>query len=147
LVKSTKSGIFVKHLKSKNMDTNTRLKITLGTILIVGIIAVSIVSIGFSMNNQSKPIVEEVNTNELLVENQKLKTENDSLIAELHQTNQLFDKKEKKYTEIIGLYEFGIDWIRLYHRNAYEDFHRLLAQKETYNREAEGETKKQLKDY
>jgi hypothetical protein len=129
------------------MDTNTSLKITLGTILIVGIIAVSIVSIGFSMNNKDKPIVEEVNTNELLVENQKLKSENDSLIAELQQTNQLFDKKEKKYTEIIGLYEFGIDWIRLYHRNAYEDFHRLLAQKETYNREAEVETKKQLKDY
>jgi hypothetical protein len=129
------------------MDTNTSLKITLGTILIVGIIAVSIVSIGFSMNNKDKPIVEEVNTNELLVENQKLKSENDSLIAELQQTNQLFDKKEKKYTEIIGLYEFGIDWIRLYHRNAYEDFHRLLAQKETYNREAEVETKKILKDY
>jgi hypothetical protein len=40
------------------MDTNTTLKITLGTILIVGIIAISIVSIGFSMNNKDKPVVE-----------------------------------------------------------------------------------------
>jgi hypothetical protein len=129
------------------MDTNTSLKITLGTILIVGIIAVSIVSIGFSMNNKDKPIVEEVNTNELLVENQKLKSENDSLIAELHQTNQFFDKKEKKYVEIISRYEFGIDWLKSYQRNAYEEFHRMLAFKETYSREDEVQTKKELKDY
>ena len=124
------------------MDTNTRLKITLGTILIVGII-----SVGLSMNYKNKSVVEEVNTNELLVENQKLKTENDSLIAELHQTNQLFDKKEKKYVEIISRYEFGIDWLKSYQRNAYEEFHRMLALKETYSREDEVETKKQLKDY
>jgi len=124
------------------MDTNTRLKITLGTILIVGII-----SVGLSMNYKDKSVVEEVNTNELLVENQKLKSENDSLIAELHQTNQLFDKKEKKYVEIISRYEFGIDWLKSYQRNAYEEFHRMLAFKETYSREDEVETKKQLKDY
>ena len=129
------------------MNTNTTLKITLGTILIVGIIAVSIVSIGFSMNNRSKPIVEEVNTNELLVENQKLKSENDSLIAELEQTNQLFDRKEEKYIKVIARYEYGIDWIKSYHRNVYEEFHRILAFKEAYNREAEVQTKKELKDY
>jgi hypothetical protein len=96
---------------------------------------------------KNTPIVEETNTNQLLVENQKLKSENDSLIAELHQTNQLFDKKEKKYVEIISRYEFGIDWLKSYQRNAYEEFHRMLAFKETYSREDEVETKKQLKDY
>jgi hypothetical protein len=129
------------------MNTNTTLKITLGTILIVGIIAVAIVSIGFSMNNRNTPIVEKVNTNELLVENQKLKSENDSLIAELGQTNQLFDRKEKKYIEIIARYEYGIDWVKSYHRNTYEEFHRILAFKETYSREDEVQTKKELKDY
>lgn len=124
------------------MDTNTRLKITLGTILIVGII-----SVGLSMNNRNTPIVETVNTNELLVENQKLKSENDSLIAELGQTNQLFDKKEEKYIKVIARYEYGIDWIKSYHRNTYEEFHRILAFKETYSREAEVQTKKELKDY
>jgi hypothetical protein len=147
LVKSTKSSIFVKHLKSKNMDTNTSLKITLGTILIVGIIAVSIVSIGFSMNNKDKPIVEEVNTNELLVENQKLKSENDSLSAELQSQAQRTDFKEKKYKEILFEYELGIDRIKNYHPNAYEDFHRILAYREDYSREAEYENKKRLKDY
>lgn len=124
------------------MDTNTKLKITLGTILIVGII-----SVGLSMNNRNTPIVETINTNELLVENQKLKSENDSLIAELGQTNQLFDKKEENYIKVIARYEYGIDWIKSYHRNVYEEFHRILAFKETYSREAEVQTKKELKDY
>jgi len=124
------------------MDTNTKLKITLGTILIVGII-----SVGLSMNNRNTPIVETINTNELLVENQKLKSENDSLIAELGQTNQLFDKKEENYIKVIARYEYGIDWIKSYHRNTYEEFHRILAFKETYSREAEVQTKKELKDY
>ena len=124
------------------MDTNTRLKITLGTILIVGII-----SVGLSMNNRNTPIVETVNTNELLVENQKLKSKNDSLIAELGQTNQLFDRKEEKYVKVIARYEYGIDWVKSYHRNVYEEFHRILAFKETYSREAEVQTKKELKDY
>jgi len=96
---------------------------------------------------KNTPVIEEVNTNQLLVENQKLKSENDSLIAELHQTNQLFDKKEKKYIEIIARYEYGIDWVKSYHRNTYEEFHRILAFKETYSREAEVQTKKELKDY
>lgn len=93
------------------------------------------------------PVVEETNTNQLLVENQKLKSENDSLIAELGQTNQLFDKKEENYIKVIARYEYGIDWIKSYHRNTYEEFHRILAFKETYSREAEVQTKKELKDY
>jgi hypothetical protein len=93
------------------------------------------------------PVVEQTNTNQLLVENQKLKSENDSLIAELGQTNQLFDRKEEKYIKVIARYEYGIDWIKSYHRNTYEEFHRILAFKETYSREAEVQTKKELKDY
>lgn len=110
----------------------------------------SILWLVFYMNilkPNNTPVIEEVNTNQLLVENQKLKSENDSLIAELHQTNQLFDKKEKKYIEIIARYEYGIDWVKSYHRNTYEEFHRILAFKETYSREAEVQTKKELKDY
>ena len=93
------------------------------------------------------PVVEEANTNQLLVENQKLKSENDSLIAELGQTNQLFDRKEENYIKVIARYEYGIDWVKSYHRNVYEEFHRILAFKETYSREAEVQTKKELKDY
>jgi hypothetical protein len=93
------------------------------------------------------PVVEETNTNQLLVENQKLKSENDSLIAVLGQTNQLFDRKEENYIKVIARYEYGIDWVKSYHRNVYEEFHRILAFKETYSREAEVQTKKELKEY
>jgi len=110
----------------------------------------SILWLVFYMNilkPNNTPVVEETNTNQLLVENQKLKSENDSLNAELQHTNQLFDKKEKKYIEIIARYEYGIDWVKSYHRNTYEEFHRILAFKETYSREDEVQTKKELKDY
>ena len=94
-----------------------------------------------------KPVVEETNTNQLLVENQKLKSENDSLSAELQSLAQKFDNKEKQYKQILFEYELGIDRIKNYHPNAYEDFHRILAYREDYSREAEIENKKRLKDY
>ena len=93
------------------------------------------------------PVVEEANTNQLLVENQKLKSENDSLSAELESQAERTDSKEKKYKEILFEYELGIDRIKHYHPKAYEDFHRILAYKEDYSIEAEFENKKRLKDY
>ena len=105
------------------------------------------VLIGVEHSIRSNNVPEKVNTNQLLVENQKLKSENDSLIAELAQTNQLFDRKEEKYIKVIARYEYGIGWVKSYHRNVYEEFHRILAFKETYSREAEVQTKKELKDY
>jgi hypothetical protein len=93
------------------------------------------------------PVIEETNTNQLLVENQKLKSENDSLNAQLESQAKLFDNTEKKYKEILFEYELGIDRIKNYHPKAYEDFHRILAYKEEYSREAEIENKKRLKFY
>ena len=131
------------------METNTKLKITLGTILIVGIIAITIVSIGFSMNNKDKPIVA------MSRENYQIQTHTidsltrvvDSLEMEIHSQAQKFDNKEKKYKEILFEYELGIDRIKNYHPKAYEDFHRILAYREDYSREAEIENKKRLNEY
>ena len=131
------------------MDTNTTLKITLGTILIVGIIAMTIVSIGFSMNNKDKPVVA------MSRENYQIQTHTidsltrvvDSLEMEIHSQAQKFDNTEKKYKEILFEYELGIDRIKNYHPRAYEDFHRILAYREDYSREAEIENKKRLNEY
>jgi hypothetical protein len=131
------------------METNTKLKITLGTILIVGIIAMTIVSIGFSMNNKYKPVVA------MSRENYQIQTHTidsltrvvDSLEMEIHSQAQKFDNTEKKYKEILFEYELGIDRIKNYHPNAYEDFHRILAYREDYSREAEIENKKRLNEY
>jgi len=131
------------------MDTNTTLKITLGTILIVGIIAMTIVSIGFSMNDKDKSVVA------MSRENYQIQTHTidsltrvvDSLEIEIHSQAQKFDNTEKKYKEILFEYELGIDRIKNYHPNAYEDFHRILAYREDYSREAEIENKKRLNEY
>jgi len=131
------------------MDTNTTLKITLGTILIVGIIAISIVSIEFSMNNKDKPVVA------MSRENYQIQTHTidsltrvvDSLQTELQSQAQRFDNREKEYKETIFEYEFGISWIEKYHTNAYEDFHRMLSHREQYSREDAIENKKRLKGY
>jgi hypothetical protein len=131
------------------MDTNTTLKITLGTILIVGIIAISIVSIGFSMNNKDKPVVamsRENYTNQTYTIDSLTRVV-DSLQTELQSQAQRFDNTEKKYKEILFEYEFGISWIEKYHTNAYEDFHRMLSHREDYSREAEIENKKRLNEY
>ena len=71
----------------------------------------------------------------------------DSLQAELESQAERTDSKEKKYKEILFEYELGIDRIKNYHPRAYEDFHRILAYREDYSREAEIENKKRLKNY
>jgi hypothetical protein len=131
------------------MDTNTTLKITLGTILIVGIIAMTIVSIGFSMNNKDKPVVamsRENYTNQTYTIDSLTRVV-DSLQTELQSQAQRFDNREKEYKETIFEYEFGISWIEKYHTNAYEDFHRMLSHREQYSREDAIENKKRLKGY
>ena len=71
----------------------------------------------------------------------------DSLHAELDSQAKMTDSKEKKYKEILFEYELGIDRIKNYHPRAYEDFHRILAYREDYSREAEIENKKRLNEY
>ena len=126
------------------MDTNTTLKITLGTILIVGIIAVGL------STNKSNPSVALVNNGNYQIQTHtidSLQTKIDSLQMEIHSQAQRFDNREKEYKETIFEYEFGISWIEKYHTNAYEDFHRMLSHREQYSREAEIENKKRLNEY
>jgi hypothetical protein len=93
-------------------------------------------------NNTS--VVEEVKTNEIS-QTDSLQKVVDSLQVELQSQAQKFDNKEKEYNKVIFEYELGIDRIKNYHPNAYEDFHRILAYKEEYSREDEMENKKRLK--
>ena len=126
------------------MDTNTTLKITLGTILIVGIIAVGL------STNKSNPSVALVNNGNYTNQTHtidSLQKVVDSLQNEIHSQAQRFDNREKEYKETIFEYEFGISWIEKYHTNAYEDFHRMLSHREQYSREDAIENKKRLKGY
>ena len=122
------------------MDTNTKLKTILFVILVLGIAAEL---------NTDKPVVAmsksnyEIQTRTI----DSLQTKIDSLQMEFQSQAQKFDNKEKKYKEILFEYELGIDRIKNYHPRAYEDFHRILAYREDYSREAEIENKKRLNEY
>jgi len=131
------------------MDIGDKLKITLGTILIVGIIAVAIVSIGFSMNNKDKPVVV------ISKESYQIQTHTidsltrvvDSLQIEIFSLEDGFDYKEHRYEDTIFQYELGLSYLKDYHQNAYKDFHRFLAHKERYSKQDERENTKILNQY
>ena len=122
------------------MDTNTKLKTILFVILVLGIAAEL---------NTDKPVVAmsksnyEIQTRTI----DSLQNVVDSLHSELDSQAKMTDSKEKKYKEILFEYELGIDRIKNYHPRAYEDFHRILAYREDYSREAEIENKKRLNEY
>ena len=123
------------------------LKIVLGTILIVGIIAVAIVSIGFSMNNKDKPIIA------MGIENYEIQTRTiDSLhnvIGNLQSDIKIleegFDSREHRYEDVISDYEMGLSYLKYYHPLAYKDFHRIVGMRERYSHELERENIELLK--
>lgn len=92
----------------------------------------------------SKPIVitNEIKTN---CENDSLITKIDSLQNELIFQADGFDNKENRYEDIINEYEFGVDRLKHSHPEAYREFHRIIAYKERYTRDAERENTKRLK--
>ena len=122
------------------------IKIAIYTILIVAIVGMAY---GLSRNESEKPIVA------MSRENYQIQTRTidslqkavDSLQVELETQAQQFDNVEKEYRETIFEYEYGIEWLEKYHRNAYNDFHRILAHKEEYSRLDVMENKKRLKKY
>ncbi len=79
--------------------------------------------------------------------NDSLQNVIDSLQVKLEFDSNNFDIKEQNYKNIIGEYEYGIDRLKNYHSLAYEDFHRILAMKETYTRSDEMQNIKRLKSY
>ena len=121
-------------------------KIVISTILIIATIALVYL---LNTKDSDKPIVAmskekyQIQTRTI----DSLQNVVDSLHAELDSQAKMTDSKEKKYKEILFEYELGIDRIKNYHPRAYEDFHRILAYREDYSREAEIENKKRLNEY
>jgi hypothetical protein len=128
------------------MNTNTTLSDKLEIILIVGIIAVAIVSIRFSMNNKDKPVVAinrenyEIQTHTI----DSLKTVSYNLQNEIITLENKFDSREHRYEDIIFQYELGLSYLKDYHPTAYKDFHRIIGMRERFSIELERENAKKL---
>ena len=55
-----------------------------------------------------------------------------------------FDSKEKRYSEILFEYEYGVDHLKNYQPQAYREFHRILSHKENFSRQDEQDNIKRL---
>ena len=55
-----------------------------------------------------------------------------------------FDSKEKRYSEILFEYEYGLDHLKNYQPQSYREFHRILSHKEIFNRQDEQANIKRL---
>ena len=124
------------------MDTDTKLKMTLFAILVVGITLV-----GLSMNQKDKPIVamSKANYETQTSTIDSLQNVVDSLQLEIFNLEDGFDSKEHRYEDVLFEYELGISYLKDYHPKAYKDFHRIIGMKERYSAELERENSKRLK--
>jgi hypothetical protein len=123
------------------MDTNTTLKITLGTILIVGIIAITIVSIGFSMNNKDNVTPEPITTE---CKADSLQSVIDSLTSDYEIQREGWENKEKRYENIIFHYQYGLGYIKDYDPATYKKIIRIAMLKEDFSYDVEKEFKEQV---
>lgn len=55
-----------------------------------------------------------------------------------------WDKKERRYEDILFEYEFGIDRLKETHPSAYKEFHRIISYRENYSKQDERDNKKRL---
>lgn len=66
------------------------------------------------------------------------------LQIELKMLSDGFDSKEKRYSDILFEYEYGVRYLKDYQPEAYREFHRILSHKEIFNRQDEQENIKRL---
>jgi hypothetical protein len=119
------------------MDTNTIYKIGLFASVVTVFIA-----IGLSMNHTKVNITKaEESYLTSLQKRDSLQHTIDSLQLEIKLQGDGFDYKELRYDETIFRYELGIEHIKHYHREAYEEFVRISQFKERYDRNTEREFK------
>ena len=70
-----------------------------------------------------------------------LQVKSDSLEATLETERNLYDKEILKLEAIISEYEWGVEYLEVYHRPAYKDFIRVVQYKENYTKRDEIEFK------
>jgi hypothetical protein len=66
------------------------------------------------------------------------------LQVELESQADGFDYKEKRYSDILFEYQWGIDYLKNYQPQAYREFHRILSHKENFSRQDEQDNIKRL---
>jgi uncharacterized protein HemX len=124
------------------MDTNFKLKIALGVILITGI------TVLYGISLRSRQPVEKLPTishyDELVLRVDSLENVVDSLQTEIQFNEDAFDSRERRYEDVISEYELGLSYLKDYHPAEYKDFHRIIGMKERYSHQLDRENKTRL---
>jgi hypothetical protein len=115
-----------------------------GVLLIIILSVVILLSWGLTKNfNEQKQPVE---VKLYVCKEDSLQRVIDSLESERTIERSTFDSIEKTHKDIILNYEFGLDFIKQNHREAYKDFIRYSMMREEFDRSLEDEFKARVKN-
>jgi gas vesicle protein len=113
-----------------------------GGVLIIGLIIGALIGVFVSLtyfNDKPTPVVSTTICKEDSLQNVIIELQMD-----LKMQSDGFDSKEKRYSEILFEYEYGLDHLKNYQPQSYREFHRILAHKENFSRQDEQDNIKRL---
>jgi gas vesicle protein len=113
-----------------------------GGVLIIGLIIGALIGVFVSLtyfNDKPTPVVSTTICKEDSLQNVIIELQMD-----LKMQSDGFDSKEKRYSEILFEYEYGINHLKIYQPQSYREFHRILSHKEIFNRQDEQDNIKRL---
>jgi len=113
-----------------------------GGVLIIGLIIGALIGVFVSLtyfNDKPTPVVSTTICKEDSLQNVIIELQMD-----LKMQSDGFDSKEKRYSEILFEYEYGINHLKIYQPQSYREFHRILAHKENFSRQDEQDNIKRL---
>jgi gas vesicle protein len=112
-----------------------------GGVLIIGLLIGSIIGAFVSLIHidSGVPIVTTT-----ICKEDSLQNVINQLKIEIENEEDGWDKKERRYEQVLFEYQIGLDHLKHYHSDAYKEFHRIVGYKENYSHETERENKKRL---
>jgi hypothetical protein len=117
------------------MDNKDRSILIMGAIISLFGVLVSLMY----FNDKPTPVVATI-----ICKEDSLQNVINELQMDLKMQSDGFDSKERRYSEILFEYEYGVDYLKNYQPQAYREFHRILSHKEIFNRQDEQENIKRL---
>jgi gas vesicle protein len=115
-----------------------------GGVLVIGLMIGALIGVFVSLtyfNDKTIPVVTTT-----ICKEDSLQNVINELQMDLKMQSDGFDSKEKRYSEILFEYEYGINHLKIYQPQSYREFHRILSHKEIFNRQDEQDNIKRLEE-
>lgn len=115
---------------------NITIRLFIGTVIILVLLMVALNKPNETISQPNVTCKEDSLRNEII-----------NLQGQLEQLEDGFDKKERRYEDVLFEYEYGLDRIKETHPSAYKEFHRIISYKERYTNQDKIENEKRLNIY